>query len=66
MGNLPENSGGVDNYSGRNVGTKQWRIDGTNFVPKKAPLTEGGKNCPIFGAKLVAKTATIQYGIRNW
>jgi len=65
MGNLPENSVGVDNYSGRNVGTKQWRI-GTNFIPKNAPLAEGGKNCPIFGAKLASKTATIQFGILNW
>ena len=65
MGNLPENSGGVDNYSARDVETGRWRIDGTNFVPKNAPLIEGGKNCPIFGTKLVAKTATIQFGIPN-
>ena len=29
-------------------------------------MTEGGKKFPIFGTKLVAKTATIQFGIRNW
>lgn len=31
-----------------------------------AALTEGGKNYPIFGAKLVAKTTTMQFGIQNW
>ena len=38
---------------------QQCRIDGTIFVPKNASLTEGGKYDPIFGAKLVSKTATI-------
>ncbi len=53
------------NYSGWNVGSGQWRIEGTIFVPKKALLAEGGKKLPIFGAKLVAKTATKQFGIQN-
>jgi hypothetical protein len=44
---------------------KQWRIEGTIFVPKNAPLTEGGKKLPIFGTKLVAKKAAIQFGIRK-
>jgi hypothetical protein len=34
-------------------------IEGTIFVPQNAALTEGGKYSPIFGAKLVSKTATI-------
>jgi len=45
---------------------KQCRIEGAIFVPKNAASSEGGKNCPIFGAKLVAKTATMQFGIQNW
>ena len=37
----------------------QCLIEGTMFVPKNAAFTEGGKNHPIFGNKLVSKTATI-------
>jgi hypothetical protein len=32
----------MGNYSGWNVGIRQWRIDGTIFVPKNAASTEGG------------------------
>ncbi|MBT0651948.1 hypothetical protein KI810_02690 [Geobacter luticola] len=48
--------------SWHDFGVRQWRIDGTIFVTKNAPLTEGGKKLPIFGTKLVAKTATMQFG----
>lgn len=38
---------------------QQCRIEGTIFVSKNAPLTEGGKKLPILGTKLVSKTVTI-------